>query len=288
MKLELKKFDPSKISDSSVIVLIGKRHTGKSFCLKDILSYHRDMPVGIVISPTEKANGYFEKFIPKMLIYDEPNEKVIKKFLERQINISTEKKKELKKHGTSQIDARAFLILDDCLYDKRWINNIHIRSIFMNGRHYKIFFFITLQHALGLPPVLRNNIDYIFIFRNNIRKEREKIYNHFAGMFPTFEAFEQVMLQTTENYECLVIDNKTQSNKLEDQIFWYKANDINFRMCGEDLWELQQLEEQRQEMGYKKEDDVDEEPFDSGVFVKKKNTNIIKVRKQGPLSSRYT
>ncbi len=287
MKLELKKFDPSKIASDSVIVFIGKRNTGKSYCMKDILNYHRDIPVGIVVSPTERANGYFDKFVPKMLIYDECEEKVIKKFLDRQINISTERKKELKKHGNSQIDARAFLILDDCLYDKRWVNNINIRSIFMNGRHYKIFFLITMQHALGLPPVLRNNIDYIFIFRNNIIREKQKIYDHYAGMFPSFEAFNQVMNQTTENYECLVIDNKIQSNKLEEQVFWYKATDTNFRMCSSDLWELQSLEEQRQEMGYNKDDDGDEEPFDSGVFVKKKNTNIIKVKKQGPVSSRY-
>jgi hypothetical protein len=279
MKLEIKRFDISKVAADSVIVLCGKRNTGKSWALKDILSHHCDLPVGVVISPTETANGFFEKFIPKMLIYEEASEEVLKKFLDRQKNISTERKRELKRFGSSQIDARAFLILDDCLYDKRWINNIHVRSIFMNGRHYKIFFLITLQHAMGLPPVLRNNIDYIFIFRNNIRKEREKIFNHYAGMFPSFEAFEQVMLQTTENYECMVIDNKTQSNKLEDQIFWYKASDKNFKMCSADLWELQNLEEQRQEMGYKKDGDEDDEPFDSGVFTKKKNTNIIKVKK---------
>jgi len=286
MKLELKKFDPTKIPAESVIVFIGKRNTGKSTALKDILSYHRDVPVGVVISPTEKANGYFEKFIPKMLIYDEPDEQTIQRFLERQMSISTERKKELKKFGNSQIDARAFLILDDCLYDKRWINNMSIRSIFMNGRHYKIFFLVTMQHAMGLPPVLRNNIDYVFIFRNNIKKEREKIYQHYAGMFPTYEAFEQVMLQTTENYECMVIDNRTQSNKLEDQIFWYKATESNFRLCSPDLWELQNLEEQRQEMGYKKDEDGDDEPFDSGVFTKKKNTNVIKVKKTSN-TSRY-
>lgn len=278
MQLQLKKFDPSKINDDSVCVYLGKRNTGKSWCLKNILSYHKDIPVGIVISPTEKANGFFEKIIPSMLIYDEPEEKIIEQFLSRQINITNERKKELKLHGNSQIDARAFFILDDCMYDKRWINNISIRSIFMNGRHYKIFFQITLQHALGLPPVLRNNIDYVFIFRNNIRKEREKIYQHYAGMFPTFEAFEQVMMQTTENYECMVIDNKTQSNKLEDQIFWYKAPETNFKMCSHDLWELQNLEEQRKELNYCKDENY-EEPYDSGVF-KKKSTNIIKVRKQ--------
>lgn len=284
MKLELKKFDPSKIAADTVICLIGKRNTGKSYCMKDILSYHKNIPVGIVISPTETANGYFEKFIPKLLIYDECESKVIKGFLDRQIKISTERKKELKKHGNSQIDPRAFLILDDCLYDKRWINDISIRSMFMNGRHYKIFFLITMQHALGLPPVLRNNVDYIFIFRNNILKEKQKIYDHYAGMFPSFEAFCQVMNQTTENYECLVIDNKIQSNKLEEQVFWYKAKDVNFRMCSDDLWELQRIQDQKELEG--DEEASDEEPFDSGVFTKKKSSNIIKVKKHSP-NSRY-
>jgi hypothetical protein len=286
MKLELKKFDPSKIASDSVVVFIGKRNTGKSYCMKDILNYHRDIPVGVVVSPTERANGYFEKFIPKMLIYDECEENTLKKYLDRQISITTEKKREQKKFGNSKIDARSFLILDDCLYDKRWINNINIRSIFMNGRHYKIFFLITMQHALGLPPVLRNNIDYIFIFRNNILKEKQKIYDNYAGMFPTFEAFNQVMNQTTENFECLVIDNKVQSNKLEDQVFWYKASDTNFKMCSQELWELQHLEDQRKEYGGSDEE-ADDEPFDSGVFTKKKNTNVIKVKKTSNSNSRY-
>jgi hypothetical protein len=286
MKLELKKFNMASIANDSTICFIGKRGVGKSTALKDILNHHRDIPVGVVISPTETANGFFEKFIPRMLIYDEPDEAIIKKFLDRQKNISTERKKELKKFGSSQIDSRAFLILDDCLYDKKWVNNIDIRSIFMNGRHYKIFFLVTMQHGMGLPPVLRNNIDYIFIFRNNIRREREKIYQHYAGMFPTYEAFEQVMLQTTENYECMVIDNKTQSNKIEDQVFWYKATESNFKMCSSDLWELQALEEQRQEAGIADEE-ADDEPFDSGVFTKKKNSNVIKVKKTSGIKSRY-
>ncbi len=285
MKLELKKFDPSKIASDSVVVFIGKRNTGKSYCMKDILHYHRDIPIGVVISPTERANGYFEKFIPKMLLYDECEEGTIQKFYDRQIDISTRRKQELKNTGSSQIDARAFLILDDCLYDKRWLNNRNIRSIFMNGRHYKIFFLITMQHALGLPPVLRNNIDYIFIFRNNILKEKQKIYDNYAGMFPSFEAFNQVMNQTTENYECLVIDNKIQSNKLEEQVFWYKANEVNFRMCEPRLWELQSIEDSRREMGYSNEEEQEDEPYNSEVFTRKKNTHNIKVKKT--MSGRY-
>jgi hypothetical protein len=279
MKLELKKFDPTKIKSDSVVVFIGKRNTGKSYCMKDILSYNRDIPVGVVVSPTERANGYFEKFIPKMLIYDELEEKIVSTFLSRQINITKDRKKELEKHGSSTIDPRAFLILDDCMYNKAITKDKNIRCIFMNGRHYKIFLLITMQHGLGLPPDLRSNIDYVFIFRNNIVKEREKIYNHYAGMFPTFDVFNQVMNQCTENFECLVIDNKIQSNNINDNVYWYKAQDSNYKMCSQNLWEMQALQDQRDLMGISNEDDEDGEDFDPGVFTKKKNSKIIKVKK---------
>ena len=280
MKLELKKFDPTKIKNDSVVVFIGKRNTGKSYCMKDIMSYNRDIPVGVVVSPTERANGYFEKFIPKMLIYDDLDEKLVSKFLNRQINITKDKKRDLEKHGSSTIDPRAFLILDDCMYNKAIMKDKNIRCIFMNGRHYKIFLLITMQHGLGLPPDLRSNIDYVFIFRNNIVKEREKIYNHYAGMFPTFDVFNQVMNQCTENFECLVIDNKTQSNNINDNVYWYKAQDSNYKMCSQNLWEMQALQDQRDLMGINnEEEDEDNEDFDPGVFMKKKNTKLIKVKK---------
>ena len=37
----------------------------------------------------------------------------------------------------------------------------------------------------------------------------------------------------TENYECLVLDNTSKSNKIEDCVFWYKAKlRKNFRVGG--------------------------------------------------------
>ena len=66
---------------------------------------------------------------------------------------------------------------------------------------------ITMQYALGIPPALRSNVDYVFILRENINSNRKRLYEHYAGMFPTYEIFSQVMDQCTSNYECLVIDN---------------------------------------------------------------------------------
>jgi len=280
MKLELKKFDPSCIKDDSVVVFIGKRNTGKSYCMKDILSYDSSLSAGIVISPTEQANNFFSKFVPDFLIYDEYEPPIIKKFLDRQININKQKNDQLKKYGTSDIDSRAFLILDDCLYDKRWPNDKNIRSIFMNGRHYKIFFLITMQYCLGLPPILRNNIDYVFIFKNNLIKEREKIYNHYAGVFNDFNTFCNVLSACSDDYNCLVIDNKVQSNKLEDQVKWYKAKEPgNFKLCSPDLWNLCALEKEKRSntLFYEEED---EEEYDPSVFVKNKNKVKLNIKKK--------
>jgi hypothetical protein len=96
-----------------------------------------------------------------------------------------------------------------------------------------------MQYPLGIPPNLRTNIDYVFILRENYLTNRKRIYENYASMFPTFEAFCSVMDQTTENFECLVINNNAKTNKLNEQIFWYKAQPRpSFRLGSKELWEI--------------------------------------------------
>jgi len=280
MKLEIRKFDPTVIKPDSVITLCGKRGSGKTYLLREILSYHKSIPAGIVISPTEQANQFFQKFIPNFLIYDEYHPDIIQKFLDRQIKINKDRNDQIKKYGYSDIDPRAFLILDDCLYDKSWPNDKNIRSIFMNGRHYNIFFIVTMQYCLGLPPILRSNVDYVFIFKNNMIKEREKLYNYYAGMFNDFPTFCKVMDHCTTDYSCLAVDNKTQSNKLEDQVKWYKAKEtVDFKLCSPELWALSALENEKRENALFNDDD-DEEPYDPNLFIKNKNKVKVTIKKK--------
>lgn len=280
MKLELKKFDITKLRDDSVVIFLGARNTGKSTALFCALKYHTTIPVGVVISGTESANHSFERVVPKMLIYDEFSADIIKNFMDRQRKVVDQANDEKKKYGRTDIDPRAFLILDDCLYDsKQWVNDTNIRYIFMNGRHYKVFLLITMQYPLGIPPSLRANVDYVFIMRNNMVKDREKIYQQYAGMFPNFQVFNTIMDQCTENYECLVIDKKSQSNKLEDQVFWWKADlDVNYRMCSSEIWRIQEMEDERRALGMTTEEDF-EEDYNPNAYHKGKQ-EPLKVRKK--------
>ena len=74
--------------------------------------------------------------------------------------------------------------------------------------------------------------------RENYVSNRKRLYEHYAGMFPTFEIFCQVMDPCTEDFNCLVINNNAKSNKLEDQVFWYKADDHPaFKIGAQEFWE---------------------------------------------------
>jgi hypothetical protein len=271
MNLDLKRFDMKSISfkpnesKGPVIVLIGRRDTGKSFLVRDLLYYHQDIPIGTVISGTEEGNGFYGKMVPKLFIHNEYNTAIIENILKRQRGVLKQVKKEMESFKRSTIDPRTFVILDDCLYDNTWARDKMMRLLFMNGRHWKVMLLITMQYPLGIPPTLRTNIDYVFILREPYIANRKRIYENYAGMFPTFESFCQVMDQCTENFECLVINNNSKSNKLQDQVFWYKADAHNdFRLGSKEFWDLsKQLND----------DDEDGEQYDP---------HNVKKRGQGP------
>ena len=275
MTLDLKRFDMRKISfrpdenKGPVIVLIGRRDTGKSYLVRDLLYYHQDIPIGTVISGTEAGNGFYAQHVPKLFIHEEYNTAIIENILKRQKAVLKQVTKEIQSYKRSSIDPRAFVILDDCLFDNSWTKDKMMRLLFMNGRHWKIMLVITMQYPLGIPPNLRTNIDYVFILREPYIANRKRIYENYAGMFPTFESFCQVMDQCTENFECLVIDNNVKSNKLHDQIFWYKAeNHPNFKLGSKEFWEISK------NMG----SDDEDEAYDPDS-VRKKNSVKINVKK---------
>lgn len=249
LTLKLRKFGMKLINHKKVVALNGKRGTGKSTMVADTMYHLKDIPVGAVISPTEQANPFFSKFIPSILIHDEYKPEIIDNFVKRQKKIIKKRDRGIK-NGTkdANIDTRSFLILDDCLYDNAWKKDKHVREIFFNGRHLDILFIITSQYPMGLPPTFRGNIDFTFIMRENIMSNRKKLYDNYAGMFPSFEMFCSTMDQCTENYECLVINNSSRSNKIEEQVFWYKAEDHGpFRVCSDKIWQISEAQENSSE-----------------------------------------
>ena len=117
--------------------------------------------------------------------------------------------------------------MDDCMSSKHlWLKDPLILSIFNEGRHFQISpFILTMQYSMGIGPELRNNFDFVFLLGEDTFSSRRKIYEHYAGIFPTFDIFNQVFSQVTDNYGCMVLDNRLRSTDIKRKVFWYKAKE---------------------------------------------------------------
>ena len=231
MKLKVRKFDPSTMKPGRITVLIGARGRGKSVCLRDLMFHQKDkVDFGIAMTPTEESIQHFRKCMPDSWIYRQYQHDKI----EDLINVQ---RKTLKSGKTPK---HIFLVLDDCMYDKKILKTQAMRDVFMNGRHLKISLFIAAQYLMDLGPDLRTQIDYVVSAREFIITNKAKLWKYFYGMFDKFDDFTRVMDKCTENFGVIIMDNTATTSNLEDCVFWYRA-DVNlpeYRMGKDIYWKL--------------------------------------------------
>ena len=214
----------------SKIVIIGKPKSGKSYLIRDLLySKKHIFPSGLVISGTEDDNHFYSEMFPQTFIYETMNPAIIQNFKRRQ-----RLAKQLLPNPWS------VLILDDCMDQTGIFKTGLFQDIFKNGRHWKMFLIMAMQYSMDIPPTLRICIDGTFIFREPNLKYRKSIYENYASVIPDFKMFCDIMDQITNDYTALYIHNQTNSNKLEDCIFWYKARSVpkDFKFGCPDYWEF--------------------------------------------------
>jgi energy-coupling factor transporter ATP-binding protein EcfA2 len=227
-KICLRKFDFSMLDPDRCVLLVGKRGTGKSVLLRDILSYlTAEYDFGIAMSPTPESQDMFREFMPDMYIYDEYDGDKIAEIVDT-----------LRKYNHNGIYRRVFVLLDDCMFDSKVLKSLAMRDIHMNGRHLKILFLNIVQYTMDVPKALRAQIDFVFALREPQREYRLNLYKNFFGVFETYEQFAEVLDVCTENYGCIVINNMAKSNNIEDTVFWYRASPKPpaFLLGGRNYW----------------------------------------------------
>lgn len=230
MALQLRKWDPHTISDFSVIVIIGKRGSGKSVVLKNIMMAKKHAQYGLVFSGTEdgtSAYGGKNGPVPREFVFSEFCADKIERLIERQ-----------KKLLAAGKVVPAFIILDDMMYNSQVMRSKCMRELFLNGRHYKLLVILTAQYAIDVPPYARGNVDWLITMREPVLANRQKLYKQFGGTLDSFDKFAALMDQTTENYECLVINQTSTSNDPAQTYHWFKGicPTPQFRMGSPAFW----------------------------------------------------
>ena len=212
------------------IVVIGKPGTGKTTLITRLLYEKRNIfPSCFVVSGTEDSNGHYGRIVPSTFVHNKYEEDKVSNFITRQ--------KISKKHLENPW---SILLLDDCTDDPRIFNKPIFQGLYKNGRHWKMLFILSLQYCMDVKPVIRSNIDGVFILRESNLRNRKSLYENYAGVIPDFQTFCDIMDQVTNDYTALYIHNATTSNNLEDIVFYYKAKPVpdDFRFGSKDFWKF--------------------------------------------------
>ena len=205
-------------------------NTGKSTLIKGLMYAKKHIfPVGIAMSGSEDTNHAFAEVMPSTFVYNEYNEDKIKDFVKRQ-----------KLSKMYLANPWALMIIDDCTDDPKVFNKPLQGALYKKGRHWKMTYILSLQYAMDIKPQIRTNIDGVFILREPIESNREKLYHNFASIIPSYNLFCQLMDQITEDYHALYIHNATHSNNWKDCVFYWKApiTPKNWKFGCPEYWEF--------------------------------------------------
>lgn len=220
--LPIREFQLSWMTGNPSVCMVAKRGSGKSWVCRAIIKHFSNLPGGIIIAPTDKMNSFYGRFFPDTYIHYNYSTDILDSILYRQ-HIMIEKCKTKAQQG-KKVDPRAFLLMDDCLSSKgSWMNDQPIAEIFYNGRHYQLMFILTMQFPLGIKPEFRSNMDYVFLLAEDFYSNQKRLYDHYAGMFPSLDSFRQILIQVTADFGAMVIVNKGNRKDFLDKVFFYRA-----------------------------------------------------------------
>lgn len=220
---DFSEFQPETMAEHPCIVIVAKRGSGKSWVTRDLMYHLRDIPAGIVISPTDQANRFFRDFVPQPYIHYKYDPRIIKNIFKRQEKYIELNEKRVQE-GKKPRDIRLFVVMDDCLADsKTWKNDEYIQRLMLNGRHYHITFILTIQYCKGIPPMMRSNFDYVFLLGADNANDKKNIFTEYGGIFGNFRIFDPIFMEMTHNYGLMVLDTRRRSSKIFEKVFRYKA-----------------------------------------------------------------
>lgn len=209
--MEVREF--AGIRPNTNTVIFGVRGCGKTTLVKDLLRSHPEMPMHTLVNP---ISGAYNDIVASH-VYDSYSPECMEPL-------------------THVFPTPVFCVIDDALItcNENFVSledgesysvPIHARlhQFMRNSRHYKVSTIITQQYVK--LPEYSINVNYIFIGKLRLMSDKHEAYERCAGMFPTFEEFVNVYNSIVfDPYTFMVIDNTSQSNKIEDQVFYYKAN----------------------------------------------------------------
>ena len=118
----------------------------------------------------------------------------------------------------------AINIIDDVSDDPKIYKTKLMQGLFKLGsQHWAQLLMIGMQYAIDLGPSVRKSVSYVALGREPEEGERKKLYDNFGGLAGSYARFCDLMDQITGDHTFLIFQKRSQSNNMEDCVFWYQT-----------------------------------------------------------------
>lgn len=155
---------------SRILFFIGSKGSSKTTTVLNLLSlkespYRKYFKNIFLISPSasadKKLSGLVEELSRDDKVYDTLNDEVVDEIIER-----------LKEIKEEQPKSQNLIIIDDCSHLlPTGRKPSKISGLFVNSRHISASVWLIAHKFTTIPPMIRNQVDGLFIFKTNSKSE---------------------------------------------------------------------------------------------------------------------
>lgn len=257
---ELPKFTPEMIAENrdaekaaqgildiaKTIVFFGKRGTGKTFAMRWILQNDviRSLLPRLIVMTDTKINGFWQQYIPEDYVHEGFDHDLLLEIMERQKEV-IKKWRALDEKDKPFYNPNLCVVFDDIISNRTVKFNETFEKFFTLGRHLMITIMVTSQYAKGVNTVARGNIDYAFIFKQDMRIQMESLaddfFNFFGNRHTAFEIIERFTSKdrTGDEHIAMAIALFKNTGNLFELISIMKAEDDNGELLGDEIYQMQ-------------------------------------------------
>ena len=232
--VELPEWDPGMFPMDGTMVLFGKRRSGKSWLVREVLSRYRLHYRQVIVLTNTQQNDFWPAHVPFRFIH-KYDPFVVSKILDHQKAILAWNELNADNPGAI-VNPFMAIVLDDVV-SKDMHHDPLLNELFYEGRHSDISIFITTQHPKALPPGVRANADAAIIFPMRSSHDEEAIRDQYCNFFEDKMDFRRTLIEYTHDHACLVVFLADTSALPIEQLYTYRSKDPGpFVCCAAEYW----------------------------------------------------
>jgi hypothetical protein len=203
---------------SSTWVVIGCPGAGKSALMENFAYYRKHVyPVAKIFVGNEDGYKKSCKIYPPLYVLNYWDEAEENRHIQRQKSCVME-------NGKEYVGSYAINIIDDMGDDPTVYRSNMMKGLFKIGsQHWAQLCMIGTQYSIDFGTDVRSAVSYVAIGRAPDEEERKKIYKNFGGICGSFNRFCDLMDALTGDHTFVIIKKRSQSNELEECVFYYQT-----------------------------------------------------------------